>query len=359
MLTPTDPESFKVAVLRRAARIERRRRLTRALMWIPGAAAVAMSFLLAIRPGAPEEQVRAGVAAQEASSAVLTTDSIEFANGAIPWAVVAASDGAIWVLERTEGGSSRISRIEGDTARAAATLAEGAAPEVLVAGPDQAVWMTDPAGEQILRVGFDGQVASWATTSPPSVTGTFAADGRFWYAEPAEDRLTGMAPDGEVIHHEVPQGRRPELVALGPDGSIFFSSSTSPRIGSISPSGTVTEYDLAPDEQVVTMAAGPGPALWMVLRSTTEARLARLNGQGDIVGQQVRGRAPEVMAHGSDGRLWYSRDDEAKVRQSTLRGDSMLDLDRPLFARSWAMGPDGTMWAVDRERRIVVSIAAG
>lgn len=355
VLTPQDPDAFRATVLRKAARIERRRRRTRALMWVPGAAAVALSVVLVTRPGPPDEQISAGVAAESVASGVVTTETVSFGDGRTPRAVVGASDGAIWVLERDEDGSA-ISRVEDDRATVVAELPEGAQPDVVVAGADGALWMTDPVGDRVIRVALDGDVSAWPTPSTPSSTAAFASDGRFWFAEPDRDRLTGMAADGGVLHHDVPRGRRPDVVAVGPDGSIFFGESASPRIGSVSPSGTVTEYDLDGDERAVAMVSGPGPALWMVLESSSGARLARLDGRGNIVGDELEGDVPEVIANGSDGRLWYSTADEPAVRQQSLRGPTSRSLDRSLRASSWAMGSDGSMWAVDRERGAVVSV---
>lgn len=364
MLTPQDSEAFRATVLRRAARIERRRRRTRALMWVPGAVALVLAGVLVTRPDAPSEQLTAGFAEDaigEATDPVEATaiTVVSFAGGRVPWAVVGASDGGVWVLERRDGGESAVSRIEGDQFEAVATLPEGSQPDVLVAGADDALWMTDPAGGQVVRVGFDGTVSTWATDSTPSPTAAFGFDGRLWFAEPAEDRLTGMSADGDVIYHQVPEGRAPDIVAVGPDGSIFFGEASSARVGSVSPRGTITEYDLAEGERVVAMTSGPGPALWMALQSPSGARLARLDGRGNLVGEALDGGvAPKAIGDGSDGRLWYSTADEDAVRQQALSGPTATRIDRPLSAASWAMGADGAMWAVDRGRGVVVRIVA-
>lgn len=319
-------------------------------MVAPAVIAIVLAVMLVARQD-DGAQLAAG-----ADGGRLSVAGIELDVDGEPWAVVGGADGTVRVLSRGEGGAT-LTSIGGGLAPVA--LPSDAAPDALVAGTDRAIWMTDPAGSRVLRVDEDGELTSFPTDAPPSSSATWLA-GRFWFAEPTLDRITGIDADGSVVHHSVPPGRAPAVVAAGPDGSVWFASSTEARIGSVSTSGTVNELDLDDgDERVVAMTTGPGPSLWMVATGPNGTRLTRLDAQGRVVGEPiVVARVPLAISLGPDGRLWYTSGGST-VQQRSVTGLVVGDLGRALHADSWALVGDDSMWAVDRSTRELVRIATG
>ena len=364
MLSPRDPQAFNALMLRRVARIERRRRRARVLLVVPSLVAVVLAAVLLLRSVPAGEVVVGGPPASErpagpVAPAVLGSRSWDLGGGR-PWSVVGGHGGEMWVLGRHADNTPVVWMIDGDDVSVAARLPETARPTVLVAGTDGWLWATDPARSLVLRISPEGEVVAFTTEGVPSSSAVFGPDGRFWFAEPDLDRLTGVAPDGSVVHHELPAGRRPSVVALGPEGSLWYASAGSPQVGSVSSSGAVTEYDLpSVDARVIAMAPGPGPALWLSIDTLDGGVLARMGGRGELITEPLdQGRAPSAMSMGPDGRLWFSTGEGPVITTRSLAGLRRRSVDRSFEADAWALASDGSMWAVDRTRGVLVQVLA-
>lgn len=346
VVSPRDPVAFREKVLRRAMQLDRRRRRARAFVVVPALLAVVLAGVLAANiRGSQRADV---VASQPAADGVLETRVVALEDGMRPWSVVGGADGEIWVLTRSSEGSALV-RVKADD-HLVIPLPEGAQPDMAVSGTDGGLWLTDPAGQRVLRVSAEGEVRAHPLSAMPSPSATFGPDGRFWFAEPAFDRLTGMAPDGDLLHRELPPGRQPTAVAAGPDGSIWFGQADAPRIGSVAATGAISEFDLAgADERVAAMAIGPGPALWMTIRSGSGPLLGRVDARGGVVEERLPGgETPTAISAGPDGGVWFTLSRDATLHQRSLARLSQRPLDRRLLVDSWALSENGVMWAVDR-----------
>lgn len=360
MLTPRDPGSFKADVLRRAVRLERRRRRVRALVALAAVGALALSGLtLGLtrigRGGADVALSTAGPPGAETVRARV----LELPEVRTPWAVVGGGGRSMWVLDRGGDHGPVVRRFEDRSAAVTAQLPSDAAPEQVVAGTDGGLWMTDPAASRVIRVAADGRVTTWPTQRAPAASAVFAGE-RLWVAEPGAGRLTGVGTDGSLVARPLPEGTRPAVLALGPDGSVWFADAVRAVIGSVGASGTVTTYDLAsPDERVLAMAAGPGPALWLLVRSDSGLRLGRVDGSGHVAEEDIEASsAARALTQGPDGSLWLTSGDGTTLLRrsfSALRRDA---IDHPVRARSWALSTDGTIWAVDGDRNQLVELTA-
>lgn len=358
VLTPTDPKEFQAQVLRRAAQIERRRARTRAFVAVPAVVACVLAGVLAVQV-VDQRPTDLRVASEQTGGAVVVpTDTVDLGEELRPWAAVAGPDGAMWVLARSlRDDLSSLVRIN-DEERSVVPLPSGARPESLDVGPDGALWLLDPLGRQVLRVTLRGSVSAWETASSSSVSGATGSDGRFWFAEPDLDRLTGVAPDGTMTHREVEAGGRPNVVAAAPDGSIWFAYDALPKIGSLSSSGDVGSYDVPVDGgRVAAMAGGPGLSLWLAVVGDDGARLARVDATGAVVVDPViADAAPHDLSLGPDGSLWYSTSRSRTISRRGLVRSSTIRVGSPLRVDSWALAPDASMWAVDRAQEKVVRI---
>jgi len=356
MLTPRDPAAFRADVLRRAVRIERRRRRARVLMVAPGVVAAVLLGALLLQRSSDGD---AADVAAGAGDGVVRVEAVALPDDASPWAVVVGTDQAVWVLSR-EPATAVVRRARDGEVRTLPLPAD-AEPEALVAGTDGGIWMTDPPNRRVLRIDGDGDVRTWPTGAVPSPGATWLS-GRLWFAEPALDRITGISAEGDVVHHDVPRGRAPGIVAAGPDGAVWYASSTVSIVGSVATgAGTVNEIDLGgtPDERATVMATGPGPALWLVVRGPAGSRLARVDTSGRVVGDALTAPIePLALSVGPNGRLWFTVGD-GTVQQQSLARITITPLGQPFDAASWALAADDAMWGVDRMRRTLLRIDVG
>lgn len=359
MLSPQDPAAFRADVLRRAVRLDRRRRRARRAGAVTAVAALLLSAT-AVQV-ARSDRDPAGTVGLTASApdpaSPLRVVPLDLPGLRTPWAAVGAGGGALWVLDRGGDEGPVVRRFEAGRAGTTAQLPADAAPEFLVAGTDEGIWMTDPPSSRVFRVGQDGGVTTWSTEGPPSATAVFTAE-RLWFADRQGARLRGLGPDGSLVDRPLPDAAAPDLVAGGPDGSIWFGDADRAAVGSVSPSGGGSTQPLpAPDQRVLTMATGPGPSLWLLLRSDGGLRLGRVDGRGQVVDEEVdSSRAARGLTQGPDGSIWFTSGDGTVLHRRSLSASTATRLDRPLKARAWALGTDGTVWAVDGDRNQVVEV---
>ena len=346
--------------MRRALRIARRRRRLRAVAVAAAVGALALSAvsLGIVRSREAATRVDLSTAAPP-SSTTARTRVLDLPGVHTPWAIAGDGGRSVWVLDR--GGQKGPVVLRFDEGKAASTsqLPSDAAPEQIVVGTDGGLWMTDPAASRVLRVARDGRVSALPVKATPSASAVFAGE-RLYFAERGAGRITSVDAKGGILHQSLPSGTAPEVVSIGPDGSVWFGDAVRADVGSISASGVPVIYHLAsPDERVLTMSPGPGPALWILVRSDHGLRLARVDGSGRIVEDDVEpSSAARALSQGPDGRLWFTSGDGTQLHRRSLASLSSIDIDRPVRARSWALSSDGTIWAVDADRNQVLEVNA-
>ena len=354
MVTPRDPAAFRAEVLRRAMRIERRRRRARLLLAVPLVAVAILSVALVgqLRRDTSTTVVSANPGGSSLDASIVAT------GAARPWSVGARPDGTLWVLTRDADGRGHVGVVDERTWRSVAALPADARPESVVSGADGSAWLTDPASHRLLHVTASGRVDTIDTGAPPSATAVLDTDGRLWFAQPTADRLLAASPTGQLQPFPVPRGRQPDVVALAPNGSIAYGAAGAAQLGTISRSGSVVEYPLADrDARVTALALGPGPALWFATDGPAGARLGRVTGQGSLLDEgSVGDRAPAALTLGSDGRIWYSTGHAPLVHEQSLAKASVRSVSRAFAADAWAMASDGTVWAVDRSAGELVEL---
>jgi virginiamycin B lyase len=359
VLTPRDPAAFKADVLRRAVRIDRRRRRMRVLTVAAAVAALLASTasFAVLRARDSTGGVDLTTAGQPVGDKVRTR-ALALPDVHSPRAIAGDGDTSLWVLDRG-GDRPSILRFDGGRLAATARLPADAAPEQIVSGTDRGLWMTDPAASRVLRVTREGKVTIVPVGGTPSATAVFAGE-RLWFGERAAGRLTSVDPSGKVDHRALPAGTAPDIVAPGPDGSIWYGDASRAVIGSVSATGRHAAYDLAsPDERVVVMTIGPGPALWLLVRSDRGLRVGRVDGAARIVEDDVEtSSATRGLTQGPDGRLWFTSSDGTRLYRTSLSDRTSTALDRPVRARSWAGTDSGGVWALDTDRNEVVELVA-
>jgi virginiamycin B lyase len=85
-----------------------------------------------------------------------------------------------------------------------------------------------------------------ATHSGGAVQMSGNGDGEIWIAQPNDDSLVRVNPDGSTSEQPLAAGSRPLAIArdVTPGGTVFFTETGTNRIGSMDTEGVVTEYDI-------------------------------------------------------------------------------------------------------------------
>jgi streptogramin lyase len=215
-----------------------------------------------------------------------------------------------------------------------------------------------------------GQITLYSPHGLSNPTSIVAGpDGNLWFVDqgttPAIGRIT---PSGQITEFPVGQitkfvggeGDRPDQITPGPDGNLWFTDPSNGAIGRITPGGQVTDFTpappLAPMARVVTIATGPGGALWVaggaylgapfVGEVTTDGQFTPFT--GDL---QARASVPTSIAMGPDGAMWFA--DQGKtpaIGRVTPAGD-ITEFTQGLQPRATlagvTAGPDGNVWFTD------------
>jgi streptogramin lyase len=349
VVTPTDPARFRAEVLRRARRIEDRRRRGRTV--VSGAVVVlALAGIVAavsLWRDAPDATVSSTSGERTGDGLVASPVPI---GGLRPWSIAARPDGTMWVLGDRDG-VARLGIVSATSPwREVAQLPSGAAPRHVVSSISGGAWLTDPANHAVHFVSATGDLRTTNRPVTPSATGALGQDQRFWFAEPSRDVLVTVGEDGSVREHAVPSGRQPSVVGAAPNGSIAYGAAGVAQLGTVTTGGSVVEFALRSDSaRVVALATGPGPALWFVTADGGEFRFGRIGAAGILRDEGLLGStAPSALDLGPDGQLWFSTTREAAVSQQSFAGLTRRPVDVRLQVDGWAVDTEGTLWAADR-----------
>lgn len=351
-LRPSNPAEFRAKVIRRAAGIERRRRIWRGAAWSVGVIAIASSALVLMQRRSPSAIHISPPASPSPVAATIYPPE----SSALLWALVTGSDGNLWATAHAHGGSAAIIRVSPDGTQRTYELPGGAEPDGIVSGADGALWFTDPTRQVVGRITTAGAVTTYNLPAPPSESITLGPDGALWVAEPTADKLAKITPGGAVSEASVPAGRGPDHVATGPDGNIWFGETHAGFLGRVAATGAVTELPLpTPDDRITLSAIGPGPSIWFQIRGANgDGTLGHIDGTSHMIIQPaVLGAA---MSLGPDGRLWLPGANSPILNRVGLDGSHPLHLDRNFTLHSLSTGSDGAMWGIDEGQNRFVRI---
>jgi streptogramin lyase len=218
---------------------------------------------------------------------------------------------------------------------------------LIAAGPSYAWVLTYPES-RLVRVGTDGATQA---VFPPVIPATALAfdptDGGVWYAN--ESKVGHLTPAGVKQEWQFPgsyMGQAREIVigpgndiwiafdfavgavdrgsgqmarfdqasgssgmTVGPDGNLWLAMGWRDAIGRLTPTGTFTLFEeagLAPDR----IAAGADGKLWF----TTAAGTARSISTSGVFSQTFAGDSSDRIVAGTDGRLWWNQSTPALAK---------------------------------------------
>jgi virginiamycin B lyase len=351
---PRDPGGFQVKVLRRAARIERRRRRLRGAGWLLAVlVAVSMGTVLLTRPQDNTVNV------SPAASPTVRVTTFTVPAGGSPWSIIGGGDGSVWYTQRpvSPDGVGAIVTITPDGRTVTFPLGSGATPAGIVASTDGGYWYTDPGRNVVGRITTAGAISEWKTPARPGEDIAFAPDDGVWFLEPDVDRVARVSSAGRITQFPLPAGRGAVgLAAQG--GALWFGESAVAKLGRVSTTGSITEVDLPdPSERVTAVAVGPGSSVWYLASLPGgEGRLGRFAGTGELVEQSLVGQPARGLTLGPDGRVWTGGTTATSLTAATATRLQDEALPRPLAADSLATGSDNTLWVVDRAARLVAQV---
>ncbi len=147
-------------------------------------------------------------------------------------------------------------------------------------------------------------------------------------------------------------------MVVGADGALWFIEQRA--IGRVTTSGAITEYPAAAPQAI---AAGPDGALWFTQGSGGIGRLTTAGASSSFAAGGTSGAA---IATGSDGNLWFISTNPyppAVVKMTTAGATTQVPLPAPSSAplispTALVAAPDGNLWTADYYGRLV-RIATG
>ncbi len=168
-----------------------------------------------------------------AAPATATTTTVP---GMSARSVALGGDGGPWIADF---GNERVVHLQADGGSPSfAPSRTGGGPQGIAAAPDGRVAFTDPTANPHVV----GRLTPGATPAFTELPGTdpfgivHAADGAFWTAQFAGDRVSRIADDGTVTSVALPAGSGPRYLTPGPAGSntVWVGLETTKRIVRIS-----------------------------------------------------------------------------------------------------------------------------
>jgi len=237
-----------------------------------------------------------------------------------------------------------------------------AVPYAVAAGPDGAIWFTEPGANAIGRIAPDGAIRTFALAArnaqPQGIA--LGSDGALYFAEnegpsPYGSHLARITTAGTVTqwndNNYMPQG-----VAAGPDGSIWFTQGCA-GVARISRSGRVAQFGLdGISSQTGAIVQGPDRAMWFVESGTLA--IGRITAAGALtlfkgpLYQNKYADFPNGVAVGPDGNLWWTSDYANIIWAMNTHGRVVHRYEIPTpRALPWGIvaGPDGALWFTERD----------
>lgn len=351
---PSDPRSFRTEVLRKAARIERSRRRTRAAAWALGFVVVAVSVTALLRHPV------ARTAAPGAATDVLQVRAFRPPATRTPYAVATGADGAVWVTEdpAAPGAPAAIVRLDGDGDTTTYVLPTGARPAGITAGADGALWYVDPGRGVLGRITTAGVQRTWPTPAPPGPSIAVDANGSLWFTEPTRDSIGHMTLGGTISQLPLPHGAIPGIVAEGPDGTVWLSETNAGMVAQVEATGALSDFPLPAAQRVTALTTGPGPAIWLAASDGTRNWVGYLDGDGRIVEQPAGAAEIDALSLAADGQLWFAGPTSASLASALTSGVAIHRLAGDVHPDSITGLPDGSLWIVDRQQSVIDATTA-
>jgi streptogramin lyase len=315
------------------------------------------------------------IGASAGAGAAVSGTIVEYAlppSGGNAFAMTSGPDGKVWFAT----GADTAGRIDPNNPSdlveyslpSAQPSGQRPAARGIVAGSDGNIWVTEPVAYRIAQVPTGGSpIQEFAPTSSPCAApparfcmAYFAADGlgNLWFTEPTRNtlgRINPSDPTHTIVEFPLPPcgggGCFPLDSATGPDGNVWFTMNGG-SIGRVTPTGAITEFPIngvAPQG----IAAGADGQIYFseFLLPSGQDAIGRIDVNGNVTGDfPIRaGANPQLLTLGADGNIWIPElglDSLGHLSPSGAYGEVPLPCtySSPFGITS---GPDGDIWFTD------------
>ena len=243
-----------------------------------------------------------------------------------------------------------------------------AAPTVDAPAAGGGVWFSQATpGTPLGRVTPDGTIVEQPIpglaallSSPPRALAA-STDGGVWIADGRD--ILRLTPGGDVIDYgaSLPDGARPQGLAIGPDGSLWFTDDhRGGAIGRLSATGVVSEYrtGLAAHAQLGAITPGPDGNMWF---TDCSGGVGRVTPSGTITEFTVASGCPTAITAGPDGNLWFTETGTALGVGRITPAGAVTGFPTgmaPPSGEGIAAGPDGRLYFTE-PRGLLGAILSG
>ena len=233
--------------------------------------------------------------------------------------LTAGPDGAMWF---TDPKGNRIGRIALDGKIKYVALPTAACgPTGITFGADGFIYFSEHAANRIGRMTTDGVLTEFtlrAQSGPAEIT--TGPDGAVYFIEDVGDRIGRIAKDGSIREFQIPTASSiPSAIAAGPNASIYFAELGAEKIGKLSiGDGSIEEYPIMPHGRPLGLAAGADGYLWVTIPDQHLIDRMTPSGYfGAYGGGQLK---PSFITAASDGFLYFS-EPNARIGRINGNGD--------------------------------------
>lgn len=134
------------------------------------------------------------------------------------------------------GGSLQPPAIARSVRTQAFNLPDGAAPWGVAIARDGAVWFTEQNGNAVGRIGTDGQIKRFRIPTPEAVPRGIAAgpDGAMWFTEFGANQIGRVDAAGKIREYRIPtRNAGPQTIAAGAGNAMWFTEMLANKVGRI------------------------------------------------------------------------------------------------------------------------------
>jgi virginiamycin B lyase len=286
--------------------------------------------------------------------------SFEIGGGATG---IASAHGALWVSNRDQ---SSIVKLGLDGSQTSYPVSPGAFPADIVLGSDGALWFSELRGNAIGRLGVDGKVTEYPLPTPDAFVSSLTPgpDGAIWFTESNANQVGRITPAGVVSEFALPTpDSLPGPIVAGADGALWFGEANTNKIGRMTTAGVLTnEFPLASENaNPLAMVAAPDGHLYITQHS--DGTVARMT-YGGLVTKEFRlpSGSPDGLAVDGAGDLWFTQGNFGQVGRIDLRWDPPISATGTTFTMKRGVSAERTVATFtdpDPERSYSVTIKWG
>jgi virginiamycin B lyase len=232
-------------------------------------------------------------------------------SGDIPVCIAVSRDGTVWF---TLEGSDAIGMLLNGQIRKLSKGADSIEPLGLAIDVAGRAWYTEAPKQRISRASSDGNIASFALSTPVARLGrlAIAPDGDVWFAETSLASVTRLK-DGRLTRFVLgslttttPVDPAPFGVAVSPDGAVWASLQNANKLLRISPDGNKSAFDLPTrGSGLGDVAVGADGAVWFV--EVAANKIGRfVAGRFEEFPVPTRSAGLTALAVAPDGAAWFT-----------------------------------------------------